>query len=80
MTHDEATARAAQLNADDAREHQWFPRQTAPDDWDVVSVAAPGLRRRGPLKEAVETKPRPSEAPDPRSTLVRNIPPFGPGA
>jgi hypothetical protein len=79
MTHEQAIARCAQLNADDNRDREWFPREVGPDDWEIVSVDIPGLRRVGPLNATIESRPRPSEPPDPRTTIIRNIPPYGAG-
>jgi hypothetical protein len=79
MTHEQAIARCAQLNRDEDGERRWFVRQAGDEDWEIVSVVAPGLHRLGPLKEGVESKPRPSEPPDPRPTIIRNIPPYGAG-
>jgi hypothetical protein len=79
MTREQAVARCVQLNAGDDREREWFPREVGPDDWEVVSVAIPGLRPSGPLKATIESRPRPPEPPDPRPTIIRNIPPYGPG-
>ena len=79
MTNEQAIERCRQLNADENREQEWFPRQVGPGDWEVVSVAIPGVQPRGPLKESVESRPRPSEPPDPRPTIIRNIPPYGAG-
>jgi hypothetical protein len=79
MTREEAQARCAQLNADPDRERQWFARQVAPQEWEVVSVAAPDGIRLGPLTATTEAKPRPAQAPDPRPSLFRNIPPYGAG-
>ena len=77
MTHEEATARCDQLNLGEDGERHWFVKQTGPEEWQVVSVTAPGLHGHGPLKEGQEARPRP-EAPDPRPSIVRNIPPYGP--
>ena len=79
MTHEQAIARCQQLNADEDRDREWFPRQVGGEDWEVVSVAIPSEHRRGPLKEAVESRPRPSEPADPRPNVIRNIPPYGAG-
>jgi hypothetical protein len=79
MTHEQALARCAELNADAEREREWFPKQVGSDDWEVVWVTIPGFNRTGPLKETIESRPRPSEPPDPRPTIIRNIPPYGPG-
>ncbi len=71
--------RAAELNRRETGGHHWFPRETGGRDWDVVAVAAPGLRPTGELKATIVSQPKPNEPPDPRSSLFRNIPPFGPG-
>jgi hypothetical protein len=47
--------------------------------WEIVSVLLEGFRHTDPLKASIETKPKPSEPPDPRPSIFRNIPPFGPG-
>ncbi len=79
MTHEQATARCRELNAEDDRDREWFPRQVTPGEWEIVSVALPGGHRPGPLKEAVESRPRPSEPLDPRPNVIRNIPSYGAG-
>jgi hypothetical protein len=79
MTHEQAIVRCRELNCDENRDREWFARQVGPDDWEIVSVAVPGRRPAGPLKETIETRPRPSDPPDPRPSIIRNIPPFGPG-
>jgi hypothetical protein len=78
MTRAEADARCAELNGDPERDRQWFARQ-AGDEWEIVSVPLPEGARRGPLKGAVESKPRPEHPPDPRPSVFRNIPPYGAG-
>ena len=77
MSHDEAVRRCRELNADETSERRWFPKQVDGDDWEVVAVSGPGLRSHGPLKEGAESRPIPSEPPDPRPALFRNIPPYG---
>ena len=78
MTREEAEARCAELNGEVERDRQWFPRQVEAEEWEVVSVALPEEATR-PLKGTIEAKPKPSQPPDPRPSLFRNIPPFGPG-
>jgi hypothetical protein len=78
MTREEAEARCADFNGEPARDRQWFPRQVGPEEWELVSVPLP-QGAAGPLKETVESKPRPSHAPDPRPSVFRNIPPYGAG-
>lgn len=79
MTHEQAVAHCAELNADANRERQWFPRQAGPDEWEIVSMTISGFRPTGPSKESVEARPQPTEPPDLRPTIIRNIPPYGPG-
>lgn len=79
MTRSDAVARCAELNRDEAGDRHWFAKQITPDGWEVVSISGTGLRARGPLKETVETRPRPSEPPDPRPSIFRNVPPYGAG-
>jgi len=77
MTRVEAETRCAQLNADcDAADGRWLPQETAGHDWRVVKVRIPGAAGVRPLKATVEAKPRPHQAPDPRSSHFQNIPPY----
>jgi len=76
VIHEEAVARCAELNGEPERDRQWFARQTGPGAWEIVSVPVPG-GPRGPLKEVIETRSRPDDQDD-RSTIMRNIPPYGP--
>ncbi len=78
MTHEQAAARCEQLNREEDGDRHWFAHEVGPDEWEVVSVTAPGLPHHGPLKESVASRPEP-DAPDPRPSLMRNIPPWGPG-
>jgi hypothetical protein len=79
MTREEAVARCAQLNQNDEDGRHWLARQNNDGEWEVVSVRVAGLGRPDGLKASIETKPKPSEPPDPRPAIFRNIPPFGPG-
>jgi hypothetical protein len=73
VTHEEADALAARLNAEhpDRDTHQWRTREGA-DGWDVIKI---GL----PAKEAEETHAeqradeRPPTADDPRPSYDRNV-------
>jgi elongation factor P hydroxylase len=78
MTREEAEARCAELNGEVERDRQWFARQVEDEEWEIVSVALPDGTSR-PLKGTIEAKPKPPQSPDPRPSLFRNIPPFGPG-
>jgi hypothetical protein len=77
MTHEQAAARCEDLNREGNDGQRWFVSRLGSDDWHVVSASVPGLPPRGPLHETVETRPVP-DAPDPRTSLFRNIPPYGP--
>jgi hypothetical protein len=79
MTRDEAVARSEALNRETTDDRHWLPRQVAPGEWEVVAVSGTGFRSPGPLKETSEARPRPSEPPDPRPSIFRNIPPYGAG-
>lgn len=79
MTREEAVARCAELNRAAEGGRRWFPKENHDGDWEIVSVVAEGLRRPDQLKASIETRPKPSEPPDPRPAIFRNIPPFGPG-
>lgn len=77
MTHDEAAARAEQLNQDDRSGHRWFPKQIGPQEWELVSVEVPGFTDQGPLRTATQATAKPQVPPDQRSSLARNVPPYG---
>jgi hypothetical protein len=79
MTHEEAVARCRELNREQTDGRHWLPRQVDASRWEVVSISGPGLRPRGPLKEGAESRPSPSDPPDPRPSIFRNIPPYGAG-
>lgn len=79
MTREEAAARSEALNREETGERRWLPRLIAPDEWEVVAISGTGFRPAGPLKESSEARPRPSDAPDPRPSIFRNIPPYGAG-
>ncbi len=74
MTREQAQQSAAELNREHAERatHRWLARET-PAGWSVVRVSLPAGMRIEPLRASVETRPRPPQAPDPRSTLVRNV-------
>ena len=79
MTRENAIARCEQLNRVETGDRRWFAKQLDGGDWDVVAMSGTGFGPRGPLKEATEAKPSPSDAPDPRPSIFRNVPPYGAG-
>ncbi len=79
MTRDEATARAAALNAAATADEHWLPSESAPGDWKVVRLAGHGIGAPRASGAHVESRPRPEEPVDPRPSLLRDIPPYGPG-
>jgi hypothetical protein len=78
MTREEATARAAALNAEASADEHWLVREAQSGEWAVAKLTGPGLgaTRATPC---AESRPKPEEPDDPRPALFRNIPPFGPG-
>jgi hypothetical protein len=77
MTKDEATVEAARRNSDESEGGVWAPKQVDDGSWGLVHVTAPGLARVKPSGTLEESRPKPSEPPDPRPTIVQNIPPYG---
>ena len=79
MTRDEALARSEELNAEagEGAALHWLAQEGEGGEWQVVKV--PGLPGgRGPLKETVEARPRPSYPDDQRASSVQQVPPYGP--
>jgi hypothetical protein len=78
MTREEADQLLEQLNEEhpDRFTHRWLVREHA-GEYSVVKVALPEGLRRDPLKATVEAGPSPRDADDPRTSLFRNIPPYG---
>jgi hypothetical protein len=74
MTRAEADARIAELSESDPA-HSYFARE-GEDGWEVVSVPTPPGAVK-PSGTATEERPRP-EPDDVRTSLARNIPPYGP--
>jgi hypothetical protein len=74
MTREEADTRMQEL-ADADAEHSYFVRERD-GDFDVVKVPTPPGAVK-PSGTATEARPRP-EADDVRTSLARNIPPYGP--
>jgi hypothetical protein len=82
MTRDEAQAQANQLNHDapDRSQDRWTVRDGGGEGWQVVRMTVPGIQfRTGPTHTATAQRPKPDEPPDPRPSVMRLIPPFGPG-
>jgi hypothetical protein len=79
MTHDEALVRCQELNSEETGDRHWLPKRLESGDWDVVAISGTGMRPQGPLKESAVARARPSDAPDPRPSIFRNIPPYGAG-
>jgi hypothetical protein len=77
MTKDDAIAEAARRNDEKQEKGLWSAKQDAAGDWGLVHVSAPGLARIRPTGTHEESRPKPSEPPDPRPTIVQNIPPYG---
>ena len=77
MTAQEATNEAARRNAEKGERGVWTARARDDGSWGLVHVTAPGLARIRPTGSHEESRPKPSEPPDPRPTIVQNIPPYG---
>ena len=74
MTREEAELRAAQLNAEhpDRATNRWIVKEGG-EGWDVARVALPPGMRLDPVKETTEARPKPPQAPDPRTPFERNV-------
>jgi hypothetical protein len=74
MTRTEAEDRARTLNAEhpERGSYRWMARD-AEAGWQVVRMAIPGGVRLDPLKTAVESRPQPQPADDPRTSYDRNV-------
>ena len=68
MTREEAEA-AVEARQKEHPGDGWIARERD-GDWDVVRL--PGLGRK-PVKETVESKPKPPQADDPRPALWRDV-------
>ena len=75
MTRDEAEAAARRLGTEhpDRKTHRWIARAAAGETWEVVKVRMPENARIDPLKTAVESKPKPPQPGDPRTSYDRNV-------
>jgi hypothetical protein len=79
MTRDEATARAAALNAEASADEHWLVREAPSGEWAVAKLTGPGVGAARATGTHTESRPKPPEPDDPRPGQFRNIPPFGPG-
>jgi hypothetical protein len=79
MTRDEATARAAALNAEASADEHWLVREAPSGEWGVAKLKGPGVGAARATGTHTESRPTPEAPDDPRPALLRNIPPFGPG-
>jgi hypothetical protein len=77
VTKDEASTEAARRNADPQEKGLWSTREDDAGDWELVHVSTPGLTRMRPVGSHEESRPKPSEPPDPRPSITQNIPPYG---
>lgn len=77
MTREEATARCEELNRERRDGRRWFVSRAGTDEWHAVAVALPATHGAGHLRASVESHPVPQNPPDPRPSLLRNIPPYG---
>ena len=84
VSQDEARARAEELNRalPDGADHHWIAHHAGGEAWQVVRMSALGMRFSGSERhETTQARPEREgfEAPaDPRPTINRLIPPFGP--
>jgi hypothetical protein len=74
MNRAEAADRAASLNAEhpERTRYRWMARETD-GTWQIVRMAIPGGVRLDPLKESIESRPRPQPAEDPRPLFDKNV-------
>jgi hypothetical protein len=74
VNRDEAQRRAAELNSEhpERGKFRWMARE-AQDGWQVARITMPGGVRLDPLKQAIEAKPKPPDAPDPRPAFFRDV-------
>jgi hypothetical protein len=77
MTREQATIRCEDLNRERQDGQRWFVSQAGTDEWHVVAVALPAAPGAGPRHASIESHPAPQNPPDPRPSLLRNIPPYG---
>lgn len=78
MNESEARAESKRRNDADGGAGIWIAC-VADDRWTVAQVTAPGLAPMKATGSHSEARPRPLEPDDPRPSILRNIPPYGPG-
>lgn len=81
-TREHAQERADALNREtpDGADHRWLVHQADGERWEVVRVTVAGARFGREGRDAVGGRGPEREAPDdPRPTITRLIPPYGPG-
>ena len=61
----------------DRAHNTWIVRDAGEGNYEVMRVPLPPGMKRDPLKTAVESKPSPRDAEDPRQGPLRDIPPYG---
>ncbi len=79
MTHEEAEADAAARNREADADTRFLVREDPTEGWSVVRMHGAGLGAVRPTGTRTEARPEPGEPPDPRSSLIRNVPPYGGG-
>jgi hypothetical protein len=77
MTRDEATARAAALNAEASADEHWLVREASSGEWVVAKLTGPGVGATRETGTHSESRPKPEQPDDPRPALFRNVPPYG---
>lgn len=74
MRHEEAEAERQRRQRDD-HEHTYVLREQPSGEWEVVRINVPR-----PTSDAVAERGEPAApSEDPRPSLIRQIPPYGPG-
>ncbi len=81
LTRDEARARADELNhaLPDGADHHWIAHHAGGESWQVVRMSAAGMTFAGDDRDLHAQRGPERDAPvDPRPTITRLIPPYGP--
>jgi hypothetical protein len=74
MDREQAERRAAELNRDhpERATHRWLARESG-GGWQVARLSLPAGMRIDPVTASVESRPRPPQAPDPRTAFGQNV-------